>query len=58
MVQKINLADEFAKFSDAWKPRIAGDINEMQIKLSNLAASSSSTITRTKTNCFSYLDLK
>jgi mannose-6-phosphate isomerase-like protein (cupin superfamily) len=37
MIQKISLADEFAKFSDAWKPRIAGDINQMQIKLAKFS---------------------
>jgi len=28
---------KFAKFSDVWKPRIACDINEMQIKLAKFS---------------------
>ena len=31
--QKVNLADAFASFSEPWSPRVAGDINEMQVKL-------------------------
>lgn len=32
-MHKVNLAQAFARFSDAWNPRIAGDINDAQIKL-------------------------
>jgi len=32
-LQKVNLADAFASFSDSWSPKVAGDINAMQIKL-------------------------
>jgi mannose-6-phosphate isomerase-like protein (cupin superfamily) len=32
-LQKVNLADAFASFSDPWSPKVAGDINAMQIKL-------------------------
>jgi mannose-6-phosphate isomerase-like protein (cupin superfamily) len=32
-MNKVNLTDAFATFSEAWSPRIAGDINDMQIKL-------------------------
>ncbi len=31
--QKVNLADAFASFSEPWSPRVAGDINDMQVKL-------------------------
>ena len=31
--QKVNLAQAFASFSDPWSPRVAGDINDMQVKL-------------------------
>ncbi|MEP3226950.1 MAG: cupin domain-containing protein [Parasphingorhabdus sp.] len=30
---KVNLKDAFATFSDHWSPKIAGDINDAQIKL-------------------------
>tara|TARA_R110000824_G_scaffold114380_5_gene264888 strand:- start:1444 stop:1812 length:369 start_codon:yes stop_codon:yes gene_type:complete len=30
---KINLADAFASFSDHWSPKVAGDINDAQVKL-------------------------
>ena len=33
MVQKVNLANAFASFSDHWSPRIAADVNNMQVKL-------------------------
>lgn len=31
--QKVNLADAFASFSEHWSPKIAGDINDTQVKL-------------------------
>ena len=33
MTRKVNLSAAFARFSDPWNPKIAGDINDMQIKL-------------------------
>ena len=30
---KVNLSQAFAGFSDAWSPRVAGDINDAQVKL-------------------------
>ncbi len=33
MVDKVNLADAFATINDHWNPRIAGDINNFQVKL-------------------------
>ncbi len=33
MIKKVNLADAFATISEAWSPRIAGDINDMQVKI-------------------------
>jgi mannose-6-phosphate isomerase-like protein (cupin superfamily) len=33
---KINLRDAFASFHDAWHPRVAGDVNDMQVKLARL----------------------
>lgn len=33
MTTKVNLADAFAKFHDHWNPRVAGDINNFQVKL-------------------------
>jgi|TARA_R110002074_G_scaffold12142_16_gene44799 mannose-6-phosphate isomerase-like protein (cupin superfamily) len=32
-LQKVNLADAFASFSDHWSPKVAGDINDAQVKL-------------------------
>ena len=32
-LQKVNLAGAFAGFSDPWSPKVAGDINDMQVKL-------------------------
>ena len=33
MIAKKSLADGFASFEELWSPRVAGDINEMQLKL-------------------------
>lgn len=35
--QKVNLADAFASFSDHWSPKVAGDINDTQVKLVKFA---------------------
>ncbi len=32
-ISKINLAQAFAGFADHWNPRIAGDVNDAQVKL-------------------------
>ena len=36
MPDKVNLADAFAKIPDAWNPRVAGDVNDFQVKLVKL----------------------
>jgi 4-hydroxythreonine-4-phosphate dehydrogenase len=33
MTDKVNLANAFSTFSDTWSPKVAGDINDFQIKL-------------------------
>jgi len=33
MIRKVNLAEAFATFSDHWSPKVAGDINDAQVKL-------------------------
>ena len=33
MLEKVNLADKFALFSDHWHPRVVGNINNFQVKL-------------------------
>jgi mannose-6-phosphate isomerase-like protein (cupin superfamily) len=33
MTDKVNLAAAFESFSDKWSPKVAGDINNFQIKL-------------------------
>lgn len=37
MTGKVNLAEAFATFDDHWNPRVAGDINDFQVKLVKLA---------------------
>jgi mannose-6-phosphate isomerase-like protein (cupin superfamily) len=32
-MQKVNLADKLARFSEHWSPRIAGELNGQQVKL-------------------------
>ena len=36
MITKKSLADGFATFREPWSPRVAGDVNDMQIKLAKL----------------------
>ena len=33
MIGVVNLAEAFAKFAEAWSPKIAGDVNDMQVKV-------------------------
>lgn len=35
-MEKVNLADAFARFQDPWNPRIAGQVNDMAIKVVKL----------------------
>jgi mannose-6-phosphate isomerase-like protein (cupin superfamily) len=35
-MDKVNLAAAFSSFSDYWSPKVAGTINDMQIKLAKL----------------------
>lgn len=35
-IDKVNLAQAFASFGDHWNPRVAGDINDFQVKLVKL----------------------
>lgn len=32
-MEKVNLIEKFASFSDHWNPRVAGDLNGQQVKL-------------------------
>ena len=36
MIEKVNLAEKFARFSDLWNPKIVGDLNDSQIKLAKV----------------------
>ncbi|HEY8490463.1 MAG TPA: cupin domain-containing protein [Dehalococcoidia bacterium] len=36
MVQRVNLADAFARFADYWSPKIAGEVNDAYVKLVKL----------------------
>ena len=35
-VQKVNIADQLARFSEAWSPRIVGELNGQHVKLVKL----------------------
>ena len=34
--EPINLAAAFGRFSDAWSPKVVGDVNDMQVKVVKL----------------------
>ncbi len=36
MIQKINLADKFASFSDQWSPKVIGEVGDAAVKLAEL----------------------
>lgn len=36
-MDKVNLREAFARFAEPWQPRIAGQVNDMQVKLARLA---------------------
>lgn len=38
-MQKINLKSAFQSFSDHWSPKVAGDINDFQVKLAKFSGS-------------------
>ncbi len=31
-MQTVNLAEKFSKFQDCWKPRVVGEVNDLQVK--------------------------
>jgi mannose-6-phosphate isomerase-like protein (cupin superfamily) len=35
-MEKVNLAEKFAKFSEYWSPKIAGELNDSYVKLAKL----------------------
>jgi mannose-6-phosphate isomerase-like protein (cupin superfamily) len=36
MLQKVNLQEKFHAFDDVWRPRIAGSVNDVDVKLAKL----------------------
>jgi mannose-6-phosphate isomerase-like protein (cupin superfamily) len=38
-MEKVNLAEAFAQVTEAWRPMIAGDINDFQVKVVKLRGS-------------------
>src|ERR1700694_2659981 len=36
MIEKVRLADKFARFQDAWSPKIVGELNDSRVKLVKL----------------------
>ena len=36
MIEKVNLAEKLALFSERWSPKIVADVNEAQVKLAKL----------------------
>ena len=36
MIEKVNLAQKFSAFTDYWSPKVAGEVNNFQVKLAKL----------------------
>jgi hypothetical protein len=34
-IEKVSLGRAFASFSEHWKPRVVGDVNDMQVKITS-----------------------
>ena len=50
VAEKVNIAQKLAQFHDSWSPKIVGELNGQQLKLVKFRASSSGTITSTRTS--------
>ena len=37
MLEKVNLAQKFAMFTEPWRPRLVGEVNDAAVKLARLA---------------------
>jgi mannose-6-phosphate isomerase-like protein (cupin superfamily) len=37
MIDVVNLADKFTRFTDRWSPKIVGEVNDMHVKVVKLA---------------------
>jgi hypothetical protein len=51
-MQKINLAEKLATFSDYFNPRVVGELNEQLVKLVKFQGELCGTTMRMKTNYF------
>ena len=49
-MQTVNLRQKFSLFSDHWKQRIVGELNDSQIKVVKIKGNSSGTIMTVRTN--------
>lgn len=36
-IQKVNLSEKFASFSDRWSPKVIGEVNDAAVKLAKLS---------------------
>ncbi len=37
MIDVVNLAEKFTRFSDHWSPKVVGDVNDMHVKVVKIA---------------------
>ena len=51
MIDKVNLAEKFAQFSDTYNPKIVGAVNDSLVKVVKLKGDSSGIIMRPRTRC-------
>jgi hypothetical protein len=52
-MDKVNLAEKLALFSDYWNRKVVGELNGQQVKLVKFKGPSRGTITTPRTRCFS-----
>ena len=53
-MERINIAEKFARFSEQWQPKIVAELNGQEVKLVKCRGHSRGTATMTWKRCFWY----
>lgn len=51
-MERINIAEKFARFSEQWQPKIVAELNGQEVKLVKVQGHSRGTTTMTWKRCF------
>ena len=53
-MERINIAEKFARFSEQWQPKIVAELNGQEVKLVKVQGTSRGTATTTRKRCSWY----